>query len=461
MRTRPLALATLSLTLLTACDDGTSTTTGGATTDGATTDGQDSDDPKDTQGSGSDSDGGSDPSGDDTTGGSDSGDASTGDDTTGDDSTTGAPDDGYPAEVLDYLDLPWPPHDYDDELPAHFRTPGVDALDNTPADNPLTNDGATLGRVLFYDVALSANDTVACASCHAQESGFTDSAQFSEGFAGELTGRNSMPIANARFYATGHFFWDERADTLEDQVLMPIQSEVEMGLTLDELVERVQSRPYYPYLFERAFGDPKIDSDRISRALAQFVRAIVSYRTPWDEGVAEVGNPVDDFPNYTMQENLGKALFFGPARCAPCHLGQAGPPPPPPPAPLPNQAIFMITTAANNGLDAELVVSDNGVGDITGDIMENGVFKSPSLRNVELTGPYMHDGRFSTLAEVIDHYDSGVQPHPNLDPRLRVQGGVPQQLNLDPQEKQALEAFLGTLTDDAMIADVRYADPFK
>lgn len=106
-------------------------------------------------------------------------------------------------------------------------------------------------------------------------------------------------------------------------------------------------------------------------------------------------------------------------------------------------------------------IPDAGLGAITGSPFDFGKFETPTLRNIELTGPYMHDGRFSTLAEVIDHYDSGVQPHPNLDPRLRVQGGVPQQLNLDPQEKQALEAFLGTLTDDAMIADVRYADPFK
>jgi cytochrome c peroxidase len=385
-------------------------------------------------------------------------DATTGDPDSG---SSGGPVDGYPPEVLDVLDLPWPPHVYDPPLPAHFQTPAVLALDNTPPDNPITDPGATLGRVLFYDPALSLDETISCSSCHPQVHGFADPAELSEGFEGGLTGRNSMGIVNARFYATGRFFWDERAATLEDQVLRPIQDPVEMGMTLDGLVARLQARPYYPVLFEHAFGDPGIDADRISRALAQFVRSITSHRSPYDEGLAAVGgDPLVDFPNLTTEENLGKQVFFGVGNCAPCHLGQQGEPLPPG-VPPPNAAIFMLVAPANNGIDVALVGEDNGVGDEVGDPAFNGLFKSPSLRNSALTAPYMHDGRFETLAHVIQHYDTGVLPHPNLDLRLKDPDGQPQRLNLQTIEKQALQQFLGTLTDTAMIEDPRFSDPFR
>ncbi len=398
---RSLRLIALSIPLSAACtggddvgpsqetDDDTSTTTA---TDG-------------TAGTGMDSD--TDPTADDSTSAD----------------TTGEPGDGYPDEVLDHLELPWPAHEYDEELPPHFQVEAVTNLDNTPPGNAITDAGATLGRVLFYDRALSSNETIACASCHVQTDGFTDVDTFSEGFEGGLTGRNSMNLGNSRYYATGHFFWDERADTLEDQVLMPIQDPIEMGLTLEQLVERVQGQPYYPFLFEQAFGDATIDEERISLALAQFVRSILSYRAPWDEGIVATDfDPMVNFPNYSAEENLGKGLFFGPGgNCAICHMEQQGPPPIPG-EPLQNAAIFQLVEAVNNGLDAALDNDDNGVGDATGNAMLNGVFKSPSLRNVELSGPYMHDGRFDTLREVIDHYDSGVQPHPNLDPRLTAPG---------------------------------------
>lgn len=448
MHVRPWLLATLTATVLTACDDPSDDGNDPAD-DGATTGddrGTDTADDVGTASTSGTSDGADDESG--------------GTDTSSDTASTGEPVDGYPADVLDHLELPWPPYDYDPELPEHWQTPGVGDLDNMPAGNPTTDAGATLGRVLFYDTVLSANETIACATCHAQADGFSDPDRFSTGFEGGLTGRNSMGLSDARFYANGHFFWDERADTLEDQVLMPIQNEVEMGLTLAELEARVQAQPYYPVLFEQAFGDPTIDRDRIARALAQYVRAIVSYRAPYDEGIAAAGNPGAAFPNYSAQENEGKAIFFGPAgRCAPCHVGQPGPPPPPG-APLPNTAVFLMTAPANNGLDAG-PTTDEGVGDVTGDPMQAGVFKSSSLRNIELTAPYMHDGRFDTLEEVVEHYDNGVQPHPNLDPRLRTPGGQPQQLNLTDPQKAALVAFLRTLTDDALIEDERFVDPFR
>ncbi len=386
-------------------------------------------------------------------------DTSTTGSTEGLDSSSGDPFDGYPPEVLDELDLPWPPYDYDPPLPAHFNVPAVQAMDNTPPNNPITDAGATLGRVLFYDTALSANDTVSCASCHLQEFGFTDPDVLSEGFEGGLTGRNSMSLVNARFYAPGHFFWDERAATLEEQVLMPIQDEVEMGMTLEQLVEVVESRPYYPPLFEHAFGDSSVDSDRISRALAQFVRSITSYRSPWDVGMAATGDALAPFPNYSALENLGKDVFFGDGRCAQCHLGQQGDPLPPGTSP-PNSAIFMLTEAANNGLDAPLVNEDNGVGDHLEDTAFNGVFKSPSLRNVGLTAPFMHDGRFTSLSHAIEHYVSGVRPHQNLDERLQEPDGSAQTLPLTTGEKNALLEFFLTLTDEELAVDPRFSDPF-
>jgi cytochrome c peroxidase len=375
----------------------------------------------------------------------------------GDGASTGAPD-GYPPEITDVLDLPWPPDDYDPPLPPHFDTPAVHALDATPEGNAITDSGATLGRVLFYDVALSHNRTVACASCHAQANGFADTVALSEGFDGGLTGRNAMNAADARWVADGRFFWDERAATLEDQVLMPIQNEVEMGMTLDELVQRVAGETYYPVLFERAFGDPEITTDRIAAALAQYVRATASYRTRYDEELAVVGSILDPFPGYSEEENLGKQLFLQ-NDCARCHLGNLGPPPMPgtPPA---NQAVFLLIAPANNGLDLS-TADDPGLMTTTGDPADDGKFKSPSLRNVALTAPYMHDGRFATLAEVIEHYDSGVQPHPNLDPRLVGPDGTPRRLMLDDADKLALVAFLETLTDEPLLGDARFADPFR
>jgi len=364
--------------------------------------------------------------------------------------------------VTSPLDLPETPYDYaNPDLPPTLTNPAAVAHDNTPANNPVTNDGATLGRVLFYEKTLSKNETVACASCHQQDHAFTDPEQFSKGFDNGLTGRNSMSLLNARFYQNGHFFWDERADTLEDQVLMPIQNEVEMGLTLEELVSRVKAKEYYPELFEKAFGDPEITTDRISRALAQFVRSIVSYSSRYDEGLAQAGAPPVDFPNFTAEENEGKALFLGPAGCAACHLDPG--PPPPPPGPARNQAVFFIDLAVNNGVDEGAPTDDKGLGDITGNPQDDGKFKSPSLRNVAMTGPYMHDGRFKTLEEVVEHYDSGVKMHPNLDPRLFEPNVVPPQprrLNLTPAQKAALIAFLRTLSDEVVVADPKFSDPF-
>ncbi|MBO6496949.1 MAG: c-type cytochrome [Roseivirga sp.] len=349
-------------------------------------------------------------------------------------------------DFTEVISLPDEPYNYSNiDLPAHFVTNEVGAIDNTPIDNVVTDAGATLGRVLFYDKALSANNTVSCASCHVQSSGFSDNRTLSLGFEGGETGRNSMGLANARFYDNGHFFWDERASSLEEQVLMPIQDEVEMGLTLDELVSKIQGQRFYEPLFLEAFGSELVTTDRIANALAQFVRSMVSYQSQFDEGLVAVnGNEEIDFPNFTELENLGKDLFFsGRTQCSACH----------------ETVTFSGDEARNNGLDATNI--DLGLGAVTGIVRDNGKFKVNSLRNIALTAPYMHDGRFETLEEVIGFYDRGIQDNTNLDQRLRVNNGNVRRMNLNPQERAALVAFLRTLTDVEFITDVKFSDPFN
>jgi cytochrome c peroxidase len=372
--------------------------------------------------------------------------------------TSDTPATPLPAAVTAVLDLPATPYRYGEVvLPAAYQTPAVRAQDNTPADNRITDNGATLGRVLFYDRALSANRTIACASCHDQAHAFADPARFSTGFDGSHGTRNAPAVTDARFYRRGRFFWDERAATLEAQVLMPIQNPIEMGLTLDELVTRVRTAPYYAYLFQRAFGDSDVTSDRIARALAQFSRSLVSYRSRYDVGLAATGDARAPFPAFTAEENQGKQLFLGRANCGSCHLFNG----PPQPGPLANQAVFFVDIPTNNGLDATTAVADTGVGGQTGQARDLGRFKSPSLRNVAVTAPYMHDGRLATLADVVEHYRRGVQPHPNLDRRLMGPDGTPRRLDLTDAEARALVAFLRTLTDDALLRDPWFANPFR
>jgi cytochrome c peroxidase len=358
------------------------------------------------------------------------------------------------------LNLPASPFDYEAlDLPSHFTTdvPGaplptsINGTDNTPSDNPITNEGATLGRVLFYDKQLSANGTVACATCHVQEKGFSDGAILSIGFEGGFTRRHSMTLINARYYQRGRFFWDERAGTLEEQVLEPFQDPVEMGLTLEELIDKVQEQPYYPDLFAQAFGSEEVNADRISKALAQFVRSIVSYSSKYDIGRSQVNAPGADFPNFTAEENLGKTLFFatipnGGGACFGCHTTEA--------------FISANPGPQNNGLDA-LSTTDLGAGEVFTNPIFEGRFKTTTLRNIELTAPYMHDGRFSTLEEVVEHYNSGIQNHPTLSPALTDDNGDPVRLNFTEAEKSALVAFLKTLTDESVSSEEKWSDPFE
>ena len=204
-------------------------------------------------------------------------------------------------------------------MPAHFRT--ARRQDNTPRDNRLTDAGATLGRVLFYDTRLSANNTTACGSCHEQKRAFADGQRFPKGFEGKAVDRNAMSLVNLRYYPRGRFFWDERAATLEDQVLMPIQNKIEMGHDLPRLMEVMAKDSRYPDLYHQAFGDSKVTPERTAKALAQFLRSLVSYQSKFDEGLAKAGSVRDDFENFTAQENRGKTLFV--QRCATCHMPAA------------------------------------------------------------------------------------------------------------------------------------------
>lgn len=327
-------------------------------------------------------------------------------------------------------------------LPAHFtltaggaRGPGgsVIAADNTPANNITTDAGAALGRVLFYDRRLSLNDRVACASCHQQQFGFADTARLSRGFAGASTGRHSMALQNARFYNRGRFFWDERAATLEAQVLAPIQDPTEMGMTLGNVVTKLTLSAYYPPLFQAAFGTPEVTTDRVARALSQFVRALVSSSAKFDRAFA---NGPPNFPAvFTQQELLGQQLFNGPGKCAQCHETNAQ----------------IGDDIHNTGLDA--TVADIGAG--------QGRFKAPSLRNIEKRGRFMHDGRFTTLEQVVEFYNAGVQNSGNLDNRLRGPNNQSQRLNLSSVEKDAIVAYMKTFTDDTFLTAAKLGNPFS
>ncbi|HEV3052988.1 MAG TPA: cytochrome c peroxidase [Longimicrobium sp.] len=333
--------------------------------------------------------------------------------------------------------LPAVPFHYTDgavPLPAHFRGgPGaVVGTDNTPADNAITDAGAALGRVLFYDVRLSANDGLSCGGCHSPAIAFSDAPQRSVGFAGGLTARHSPALVNARFYQRGRFFWDERAASLEEQVLRPIQDATEMGVTRENLVAKVAATPYYAPLFQAAFGSPAVTDDRVSRALAQYVRSLVSADSRFDRAFAG-GGPPNFAAVFTPQEIEGERLFRT-AGCAACHT-----------------TVAQVSDAVHNiGLDA--VSADTGAG--------RGAFKAPSLRNAGVRPRYMHDGRFTSLQQVVNFYNAGVQPNPDLDPRLRNPDGSPRRLNLTPAQRAALVAFLHTLTDSTFLSAPRFADPF-
>jgi cytochrome c peroxidase len=332
--------------------------------------------------------------------------------------------------------LPATPYAYSDGSAPLVRwyagVNDVSGADNTPASNRITDAGATLGRVLFYDRRLSSNNRIACASCHQQQFGFGDTARASRGFNGGLTARHAMGLGNARFYARGRFFWDERAATLEEQVLQPIQNSVEMGMTLQSVVARISAVDFYPPLFMAVFGSADVTSERMALALAQFVRSLTTSSSSFDAAFATNGEL--DVARLTPQQQEGLEIFRT-AECDECHGTNAN----------------ISDNVHNNGLDA--AVTDAGAG--------GGRFKAPSLRNVAVRGRYMHDGRFKSLGDVVFFYNSGVQNNPNLDPRLRARGaaGV-RRLNLSATQQQALVAYLESLTDSTFLHEAKFSDPF-
>jgi cytochrome c peroxidase len=283
----------------------------------------------------------------------------------------------YAGTVVDYscVNLPTTPYNYANiTFPADIIN-NLSSMDNMPTTNPTTDAGSTLGRVLFYDKDLSLNRTISCASCHLQKFSFTDTARFSRGFNGQLTSRNSMGLIHARFQRDGQFFWDNRAATLEAQTLVPFQSAVEMGLTLDTLVARVAAKPLYAPLFLSAFGTNTVNSDRIAKAIAQFIRSMNTFGSKYRQGVNITnGNPESTpFSNFTAQENQGKDLFMDIYRgnCQACHT----------------RNVIVQQGAQNIGLDS--IYPDNGVGAATGNHRKDGWFSVPSLINIELTPPYI------------------------------------------------------------------------
>ena len=344
---------------------------------------------------------------------------------------------------------------------ANQGKPAYITRDNS-GSNPITDEAATLGRILFYDTQLSVDNTIACANCHAQENAFSVLTQASKGVLGGLTQRHSMRLANARFGAENKFFWNERAATLEDQVTQPIRDHAEMGYSgqdgrpnFDVLLEKLKGIGYYRELFKMAFGDEEISETRMKQSLAQFVRSIQSFDTKYDAGRAQVNADNQPFPNFSLRENQGKNLFLQPpqfdaagiriaggAGCAGCHA---------PPE------FDIVPNTRNNGV----------IGTIGSAQVDLANTRSPSLRNLTNAtgipnGPMMHNGIFNSLSEVVEHYNS-IPDQPgnnNLDPRLRP-NGFTQKLNLTADEKEALVSFLKTLSGTAIYTDQRWSSPFK
>jgi cytochrome c peroxidase len=359
------------------------------------------------------------------------------------------------AAISTALNLPELPDDYTINMPSHLGNAGL-------FPRPVERDKAVLGRVLFYDKKLSSDGTVSCASCHKQEIAFSDDKAFSEGVSDRSTARNSFALGSvanfSAYYGTDlngsnaiRFFWDNRAETAADQSKSSMTDVNEMNMKMHEIAAVVQNQPYYAPLFKKAFGTEAVTEARVLEAVANFVNAMGSFSSKFDQEANKhslqftggFGNVVfnQDFAGFTAAENAGKSLYN--ANCSSCHSGNMGRP---------------VLQLANNGLD--LSPTDLGVGGVTGVNNHKGTFKVPTLRNVSLTGPYMHDGRFATLEEVIDFYNTGIQAHPNLHPDLKA-GGQPRKFNFTTTDKANLIAFLNTLTDDHLLKDTKFSDPFK
>jgi cytochrome c peroxidase len=294
-----------------------------------------------------------------------------------------------------------------------------------PIDNPQTVEGIALGKKLFFDPILSINNTIACVDCHAPENAFTDSDKFSDGVDGIFGNRNSMPLFNLAWNYDEKFFWDGNTFSLEHQAFVPVTDPFEMKSNWADVESKLQQHAEYPSLFEKAFGASNIDSSLVTKAIAQFERTLISANSKFDKFL--LGEL-----NLSPEELNGFNVFMDEAKgdCFHCHGSDKNP--------LWTDNIFH-----NNGLDETF--ADLGLGAVTGDPADNGKFKSPSLRNLEFTAPYMHDGRFASLDDVINHYSQGLKNSSTIDPLMKKvdQGGV----GLTDKDKADLKAFLLSLSD--------------
>lgn len=315
--------------------------------------------------------------------------------------------------------LPATAFDYLVKYPTHIQT-ALLLSDNTPADNPITNAGAALGRVLFYDKQLSRNNTTSCGTCHKQQYSFDDTSALSKGLDGAATSRNSMALLNIRFYKSGKMFWDERATTAEKQALMPIQNHVEMDMTLAALETKVRSLSYYPALFQKAFGSSTIDSIGIAKAIAQFERSIVTYQSKYDR----VKQGLEAF---TADEAAGEQLFLtvaSPKTCASCHT---------PPLFITSSpsAPFGLTDANDLGIN------------------NKSNFKSGSLRNIVIRSNLFHDGSVQTVQAMLQQGNPGFGNQ-----------AIPLHF-LKTALIPSMMAFLNTLTDNTILTEEKFSNPFK
>lgn len=345
---------------------------------------------------------------------------------------------------------------------ANQGIPGYINKDNTRA-NAITNAKATLGRVLFYDKNLSIDNSISCGSCHKQAFAFGDNALVSAGVQNGASARHSMRLVNSRFADEVHFFWDERAATLEAQTTRPIQDHAEMGFSgqngrpdINMLIQKLSAIDYYRELFQFVYGNAAITEQRLQECLAVFIRSIQSFDSKYDAGKAVTGNDNNPFPNFTAQENQGKQLFLQPpqfdgdgsriaggAGCQGCHRAPE---------------FDIDPNTRNNGVTGKL---NNAAG-----APELNNTKSPTLRDAvnaagSSNGAFMHSGVFTTLENVIGHYNNIVitAGNNNLDPRL-TPGGNAQRLNLTPAEINAIAAFIKTLSGTNVYRDVKWSDPF-
>lgn len=348
------------------------------------------------------------------------------------------PDDSMDKGV-DLTSIQYDPQPYDVQVPEYF--PDI----HNPPDNPMTYDGVQLGRHLFYDPVLSADSSMSCSSCHDPKLAFTDGKATSPGIDGINGRRSSMSLVNIGFFGN-KLFWDGRSPSLEHQAILPVEDPVELHHTWDEVEEDLRSSPMYQELFRKAFGiqySGEISRDLAAKAISQFERIIVSSNS-------RVDRERQKKTFFTEVEQDGFDMFFDDsgtglpeAECGHCH----------------NFPLFTTFEFFNNGLDSVESLEDfedKGLGEVTLYRFDNGKFKAPTLRNITLTAPYMHDGRFETLEEVLDHYASGGHTSPNLDPLVQSIGTR----HLSEDQKQALIAFMEALTDTSYLQNPDVLSPF-